>query len=81
MAKGVLWFSIWKRKASGFFLILVVVCSSLSLKVIGWHADETEEEELFEKPCFSTHQWLAWEAIKLFPEAKITWITENLYAF
>jgi len=81
MAKGVLWFSIWKRKASGFFLILVVVCSSLSLKVIGWHADETEEEALFEKPCFSTHQWLAWEAIKLFPEAKITWITENLYAF
>ncbi|MHA1630182.1 MAG: hypothetical protein ACTSWT_11520 [Candidatus Heimdallarchaeota archaeon] len=46
-----------------------------------WTSESSSDWSLFTSPCFSTTQWLSWEAIKLFPDAKVSWITENLYAF
>ncbi|MBN1327977.1 MAG: hypothetical protein JXA54_00765 [Candidatus Heimdallarchaeota archaeon] len=64
---------------SAMFLVLIPLVPSY---VIGWKAEESvSDNRLLTRPRFSTHQWLAWEAVEMFPTSKMSWITENLHAF
>ncbi|MBK5114689.1 MAG: hypothetical protein KGD59_05060 [Candidatus Heimdallarchaeota archaeon] len=58
-------------------LIAVVIPENSS----SWYAEITENSQLETNPSFSTHQWLAIEAIKLFSDAQIQWITNNYLSF
>ncbi|MHA1212209.1 MAG: hypothetical protein ACTSSH_07090 [Candidatus Heimdallarchaeota archaeon] len=63
-------------------LMFVVFVPLIPSYVLGWYAEDSVKDDLiFTRPRFSTHQWLAWEAVDMFPEAQMSWITENLYAF
>jgi hypothetical protein len=48
--------------------------------VFAWKAEDSGNFD-WNDVDFNTHQWLAWEAVKLFPESKMSWITNNLEAF
>ncbi|HUT82394.1 MAG TPA: hypothetical protein VMZ29_14430 [Candidatus Bathyarchaeia archaeon] len=64
---------------SAMFLVLITMVPS---SVFGWKAeDSVSDNTLLTRPRFSTHQWLSWEAVEMFPQAKMSWITENLIAF
>lgn len=67
-----------KSIAITFMIITVFILSTVPRDIVSWRA---ETSTYFEQPLFSTHQWLAWEAVEMFSEAKMGWITENLYAF
>jgi len=70
------------KKTIAITMLFLVAVSMVPSYVIGWRSDEsTSDDRLFGRPRFSTTQWLSWEAVKMFPDAKISWITENLYAF
>ncbi|NPE08893.1 MAG: hypothetical protein GNW80_11485 [Asgard group archaeon] len=67
---------------------IIKFCILLSLFVVAfpqnsksWFAEITENPQLATNPSFSTHQWLAIEAIKLFLDAQIQWITINYLSF
>ncbi|MCG3253474.1 MAG: hypothetical protein KAX09_06470 [Candidatus Heimdallarchaeota archaeon] len=63
----------------GFLISLFIVV--LPENSISWYAEITENPQLSTNPSFSTHQWLAIEALTSFPDAQIQWITNNLLSF
>ncbi|RLI72749.1 MAG: hypothetical protein DRP02_00525 [Candidatus Gerdarchaeota archaeon] len=70
------------KKTIAITMLFIVTVSMVPSYVLGWQSDQsTLDNRLFTRPRFSTTQWLSWEAVKIFPDAKISWITENLYAF
>ncbi|NHJ46691.1 MAG: hypothetical protein FK733_02775 [Asgard group archaeon] len=62
-------------------LAIVSVPFLIPSYTLGWRAEDSEDEGSYYDIDFSTHKWLAWEAVDLFPDSKVTWITENLRAF
>ena len=64
-----------------FCLLLSLIVVVLPQSSKSWFAEITENPQLATNPSFSTQQWLAIEAIKLFPDAKIQWITTNYLSY
>lgn len=69
------------RKHFNLILIIVTLLVIIPRQGNSWHAEITENLQLATNPLFSTHQWLAIEALKLFPDAQIQWITNNYLSF
>ena len=63
-----------------FIILLSCLSSSPYKKSKGWNQNFSDEK-LYTKPFFSTHQWLALEALRMFDPTKIQWITNNYLAF
>ncbi|MGC9781677.1 MAG: hypothetical protein HZR80_20725 [Candidatus Heimdallarchaeota archaeon] len=70
-----------RKQSLAIAIIFVMAIPLVPAYVVGWRADESSNDRLFSRPKFSTHQWLAWEAVKLLADAQVSWITNNLYAF
>ncbi|MHA1761703.1 MAG: hypothetical protein ACTSXA_13905 [Candidatus Heimdallarchaeota archaeon] len=45
--------------------------------ILGWASEDTGTSTTT-SPRFSTTQWLSYEAMDMFPEAKVQWITDNI---
>ncbi len=69
------------KKTIAITMLFLVTVSMVPSYVLGWRSETTPDWQLSKYPKFSTTQWLSWEAVKMFPDAKVSWITENLYAF
>jgi len=64
-----------------FYILLSLIVVVIPQNSNSWFAEITENPQLATNPFFSTHQWLAIEAIKLFPDAQVQWITNNYLSF
>ncbi|NHJ49442.1 MAG: hypothetical protein FK733_16755 [Asgard group archaeon] len=68
-----------KSKISCFVILFVLLISAFPSSIVSW---KQETSNNLENPRFTTHQWLAYEALKLSPSSsKIQWITNNLLDF
>ncbi|MBD3192422.1 MAG: hypothetical protein GF308_17415 [Candidatus Heimdallarchaeota archaeon] len=69
----------FKRISLAFILIVLVSFPLVPRYISGWKQETSND---LTRPNFSTTQWLGYEAVSgITPEAKMTWITENLLSF
>ncbi|NHK30560.1 MAG: hypothetical protein FK730_04370 [Asgard group archaeon] len=70
-----------KRTLTAFTIMFIVGIALFPAYVIGWQGEDSGIYDIDDRPKFNTHQWLAWEAVEMFPQSQVSWITENLLAF
>ena len=73
-----------KEKTKKYLNFLLILSSFLIFTPnlgSSWYAETSEIFELNSNPAFSTHHWLAIEAINLFSDAEIQWISNNYLSF
>ncbi|MHA1308937.1 MAG: hypothetical protein ACTSO7_15700 [Candidatus Heimdallarchaeota archaeon] len=67
-----------RKQLLGLIFVGLIILSFIPMNVGGWHQSTNISPS---RTSFTTHQWLSFEAITMFPEQKIQWITNNIHAF
>ena len=71
----------WSKVSITIALLFIVSTPLIPNYVFAWEQELTEAWN-YDSPYFTTHQWLANEAVKLSPSSsKMQWITNNILAF
>jgi hypothetical protein len=72
----------FKLKISWILLVSIIIISLYPKKISSWNQEQSTSADDYQHMYFTTHQWLAYEAIKLEPtQSKMAWLTSNLHAF
>jgi hypothetical protein len=67
-----------RRKGFTFLIILIISFTLIPHNILAW---KQEGSGNLSNPNFTTHQWLTQEALELFDENRILWLTDNMLAF
>ncbi|NHJ39571.1 MAG: hypothetical protein FK731_06010 [Asgard group archaeon] len=70
-----------KRALTASILMFIVGISLIPAYALAWQGEDSGIYDIDDRPKYNTHQWLAWEAVEMFPDSQVSWITENLLAF